>query len=407
MFEQLDDAEGFEVDASFFTGTSRRFDRHRRRRVIARVAGGTACVAVATPAFFGAFQSHHVDDTPQTRISSVGDTAVEPTVVTTLVEDTTPLGSAPADTFPQADPTAANFLIVGTDDVSCSGTDGRTDTIMVVRLDPASHRAALLSFPRDLWVNIPGGGKARINSAYRRDDPQLLIDTLKSEFNVNIDHFIQLNYCGFRKLVDSIGGVAVPVPYPLRDTNAGLLVTDAGCTVFDGNTALAYVRSRHFEYQDAAGVWHEDPSSDLGRIARQQDFVERVLQSMSRTGILHPQMISALYATVRNDMVVDTGLTITKMIGFVGAISDVSRSDIHNYQIEATGKIVAGSDVLVWNKDSVSNTAILNIFRGLAPLSGGIAPAVSAPTATEAVVVDAPPDNAPTAAIVPDPTAVC
>ena len=406
MFEQLDDADRFEVGASFFAGTSRRFDRHRRRRTVARVAGGTACVAVAAPAFFGAFQSHHIDGRPQTKISAVGDTTVDPTD-TTSVDDTTPSGFAPADTFPRADPEAVNFLVVGTDDVSCSGTDVRTDTIMVVRLDPARHRAALLSFPRDLWVDIPGGGKARINVAYRLNDPQLLIDTLKAEFNLNIDHFIQLNYCGFRKLVDSIGGVTVPVPYPLRDTNTGLLVPDAGCTVFDGNTALAYVRSRHFEYQDSAGVWHEDPSADLGRIARQQDFVERVLQSASSADVMHPQMISALYAAYRNDMVVDTGLTIAKMVEYVGAIGDMSRADIHNYQIESKGKIVGGSDVLVWNKDSVTNTAILNIFSGLVPLSGGTAPAVSPPTDTQVVVVNAPLDNVPTAAIVPDPTAVC
>lgn len=406
MFEQLDDAERFEVGASFFAATSRRFDRHRRRRTTARVAGGTACVAVVAPAFFGAFRSHHVDGTPQTKISSVGDTTVEPTVDTTPVEDTTPLGSAPADTFPQADPEAVNFLVVGTDDASCSGSDIRTDTIMVVRLDPTSHRAALLSFPRDLWVDIPGAGRARINSAYRDNDPQLLIDTLRTEFRVSIDHFIQLNYCGFKKLVDSIGGITVPVGYPLRDTNTGLLVPDAGCTVFDGNTALAYVRSRHFEYQDAKGVWHEDPSSDLGRIARQQDFMERVLQSASSAGVLYPKMISALYSTYRNDMVIDTGLTISKMIEFVGAISDVDRADIHNYQIEAKGTIIAGSDVLVWNRDSVMNTAILNIFRGLAPL-GLPQPRVADPTDTEAVVVDAPPDNISGTAIVPDSSAIC
>ena len=402
MFEQLDDADGFEVEASFFTATSRRFDRHRRRRAAARVAGGTACVAVAAPAFFGALQSHRVDETPQTKISSAVDTSVE----STAVDDTAPLGSAPADTFPQADPTVVNFLIVGTDNVSCTGTDTRTDTIMVVRLDPTNHRAALLSFPRDLWVDIPGGGRARINVAYRPNDPQLLIDTLFAEFGVTIDHFIQLDYCGFKNLVDAIGGVTVPVAYPLRDTATGLFVPVAGCTLFDGNTALAYVRSRHFEYQDATGMWHEDPSADLGRIARQQDFVERVLQSASSAGVLHPQMISAVYAAVRNDTVVDTGLTISKMIEFVGAISDVSRADIHNYQIEAKGTIIAGSDVLVWNKESASNTAILNIFRGLAPL-GLPQPKVAAPTDTKAVGVDAPPDNVPTAAIVPDPTVVC
>lgn len=400
MFEQLDDADRFEVGAAFFAATSRRFDRHRRRRTAARVAGGTACVAVAAPAFFGTFQSRRLDDKPRTRISSAGDTIVE----STPIDDTVPLGSAPADTLPQADPTVVNLLVVGTDNVSCTGTDSRTDTIMVVRLDPANHRAAMLSFPRDLWVDIPGGGKARINGAYRTDDPQLLIDTIRAEFGVSIDHFIQLNFCGFKNLVDAIGGVAVPVAYPLRDTNTGFLAPVPGCTFFDGSTALAYVRSRHLEYQDATGVWHEDPSADLGRIARQQDFVERVLQSASTAGVLHPQMISALYSAYTNDLVVDTGLTIAKMIEFVGAISDLNRADIHNYQIEGKGTIVAGSDVLVWNRDSVSNTAILNIFRGLAPLSGETPPEVAGSAADEGATT---PDNMPTAAIVPDGSTIC
>jgi LCP family protein required for cell wall assembly len=345
-----------------------------------------------------------VSDTPRTKSSSATDTTVE---TTTSADATVPLDSVPADTFPQAEPTAVNFLVVGTDNVSCSGTDARTDTIMVVRIDPASHRAALLSFPRDLWVGIPGGGKARINSAYRPNDPQLLIDTLFAEFGVTIDHFIQLDFCAFKNLVDAVGGVSVPVPYPLRDTSTGLFVPAAGCTVFDGNTALAYVRSRHFEYQDAAGAWNEDPSADLGRIARQQDFVERVLQSASSADLLHPQTISALYAVVRNNMVIDIGLTIAKMIEFLGVISDVNRADIHNYQLEAKGTIIAGSDVLVRNKDSASNTAILNIFRGLAPLGSPQPEVAPAPTDTGAVVVDAPPNNVPTAAIVPDPAAVC
>jgi LCP family protein required for cell wall assembly len=394
MFEQLDDPDNFEPVDSFFTGTSRRFVRRRRKQVAMRAAGSALCLAIVAPAFFGAYQSHRVDRIGSPNTDVVGDSSVE----SSTTGQTTPADSLPSDTFPVTDPTAMNFLIVGTDEASCSGTDIRTDTIMVLRLDPATHRAAVLSFPRDLWVDIPGGGKARINSTYRRNDPQLLIDTLSSEFDVSIDHFIQVDYCSFKGLVDAIGGVTVPMQYAVRDIATGLSVPQPGCTSFTGDQALAYVRSRHFEYLDSAtGVWHEDPSADLGRIARQQDFLRRVLASASTAGVLKPKLIPALYAAYRDDLVIDTGLTIAKLIEFVGTISTINPADIRGYEIEVTGTIIANNDVLVWHKDNANMQSILDIFRGLAPLG-----------ATTASPVDNAPDsNIPTTAIVPDPEIEC
>jgi LCP family protein required for cell wall assembly len=292
----------------------------------------------------------------------------------TLADDTgTP------ETFPEADPTAMNFLVTGADnstDKSCvvledkgARTGERSDTIMVIRLDPATKRSAVLSFPRDLWVKIPGHGTQRINGAYRQNDPQLLIDTIKAEFDLNIDHFIQIDFCAFQRLVKAVGGVSVPLPYPVRDGTIGLEVLTAGCHSFNGDEALKYVRSRHFEYQDEKGKWHEDPSSDLGRIARQQDFLRRTLTAALKQNILRPKIITSLYASYRDDLVIDTGMTIDKMIEFVGVVRDVKAAEIRTYQIEATGKTISGNAVLVWHKDSENMQAILNIFRGLAPLA--------------------------------------
>ncbi len=285
----------------------------------------------------------------------------------------------PPDTFPEADPTAMNFLVTGADnttDKSCvdlqdkgARSGERSDTIMVIRLDPATNRSAVLSFPRDLYVKIPGHGTSRINSAYHKDDPQLLIDTIQGEFGVPIDHFIQIDFCAFQRLVTGVGGVGVPLPYPVRDVHSGLNVPVKGCHVFDGVEALKYVRSRYFEYQDDAGKWHQDPSSDLGRIARQQDFLRRTLTAALKNNILRPKIISSLYASYRDDLVVDLGMTIDKMIEFVGVVRKVTPSGIRTYQIEATGKIVSGADVLIWHKDSKNMQAILDIFRGKAPLA--------------------------------------
>jgi LCP family protein required for cell wall assembly len=414
MFEQLDDTEGFAPGDAFFAGTMRRWATLRRRRATARAAGGVLCLAVATPAFLGVtHRTHrsggigHVDATV-----ADGTTEESSTVAGTALRDTTP-ETGPDETFPPADPAATNFLIVGADNHACvdpgspyaksfandPSSGERSDTIMVVRLDAQSGHVAVLSFPRDLWVKIPGNGTGRINAAYRRDDPQLLIDTLFSEFGVPVDHFIQLDFCAFKKFVDAVGGVAVPMPSAVRDTSTGLDIAQPGCTTFSGDEALAYVRSRHFEYMDAAGAWHQDPSADLGRIARQQDFVRRVLAQASSTGILNPRAVSALYGAYRDDLVIDSELTIAKVLEFVGTLSTVSPADIHGYQIEATGRIIAGSSVLVWDKNSPSMNTILDIFRGLPPASN----TTSAPSSADT----APRSNTPASAIVPDSSIEC
>ena len=359
----------------------------------------------------------------------------------TLPVDT---GTGSPDTFPVADATAMNFLVTGADnstDKSCVSledkgprTGERSDTIMVIRLDPATKRSAVLSFPRDLWVKIPGHGTQRINGAYRRDDPSLLIQTIQNEFGVNIDHFIQIDFCAFQRLVSAVGGVSVPLPFPVRDAATGLLVEAPGCHSFDGVEALKYVRSRHFEYQDDKGKWHEDPSSDLGRIARQQDFLRRTLTAALQHGVLKPKTISALYASYRDDVVVDLGMTIDKMIEFVGVVKDVDPANIRTYQIEATGKNIAGNSVLIWHKGSKNMQAILNIFRGQAPLAeapeqefestttSSTLPHTTTTASTAASTADAaapadttapatgdtaPPSNTPKSAIVPDAAAQC
>ena len=79
----------------------------------------------------------------------------------------------------------------------------RSDTIMVMRIDPSTKQGAVLSFPRDLWVDIPGRAPNRINAAYIKDDPQRLIDTIYQNFGVPIDHYIQVDFCAFKTIVEA------------------------------------------------------------------------------------------------------------------------------------------------------------------------------------------------------------
>ena len=145
---------------------------------------------------------------------------------------------------------------------------------MVLHADGKNSYA--VSFPRDLYVNIPGHGKGKINAAFN-EGPQEVIDTLKADFDVDIQHYLEVNFKTFEDIVNAVGSVPVYFPYPARDQLSGLGPTPAaGCYHLDGAPALAYVRSRHLEYF-IDGKWRDaSPQADIDRIARQQDFIKKL-----------------------------------------------------------------------------------------------------------------------------------
>src|SRR5689334_4060791 len=129
-----------------------------------------------------------------------------------------------------------NYLIIGSDtrafinsqkDAEHFGskaatTGQRSDTIMVVHIDPGKHTGILVSFPRDLWVDIPGHGTAKINAAFAFGGPQLTIATIRQDFDIPISHFLEVDFAGFRDIVNAIGTVPIYFPAPARDKNTGL-----------------------------------------------------------------------------------------------------------------------------------------------------------------------------------------
>src|SRR5690606_32468233 len=215
----------------------------------------------------------------------------------------------------------ANFLIVGTDsreglapDLTGFSEDGEqgcdcTDTIMVLRVDPKETSASLLSFPRDLLVEIAGTGKVRrINTAYAEGE-QALIDTIEDEFEIPIHHYVEVDFVGFERLVDAVGGVPLWFDAPVRDTHTGLSVTEAGRQVLDGDQARKFVRPRYLQHLGDDGRWHQDPSADLGRITRQQIFVRRAVAKAVGKGLTNPvtlnELVSAGVQNVRLDKHLD------------------------------------------------------------------------------------------------------
>ncbi len=286
-------------------------------------------------------------------------------------------------TIALAEPDAANFLITGADNNDCPGAGGstgdrsalgeseRSDTIMIWRANPDANQLAVLSLPRDLYVKGPGGGRTKINSQYRRDDPDRLINTIYGNFGISIDHYIQIDFCAFKKLVNAVGGVKVPFEFPARDRKSNLNIPTAGCVTLDGDMALAYVRSRAYQFEDppGSGDWQSDGTSDFGRIKRQQDFLRRVVAEIIRAGLYKPDVASALITTNRDYLVTDNELSIGTMIEFGNTLRSLNPADIATYVIESSSENLGGQSVQVPRIGGDNMKAILAVFRGEAALA--------------------------------------
>jgi LCP family protein required for cell wall assembly len=159
------------------------------------------------------------------------------------------------------------------------GIEGeRTDTIMLVRLDPKQDAVSLLSFPRDLLVTRCDGSRGRINAAYQIGEqsgvggPSCLVQTITDFSALPVHHYVAVDFPGFIELVDLVDGVTVYLEHPIDDWRAKLDLP-AGCNRLDGETALGFVR-------------HRASDSDYGRVARQQRFVKELLREATRLGNL-------------------------------------------------------------------------------------------------------------------------
>jgi LCP family protein required for cell wall assembly len=207
-----------------------------------------------------------------------------------------------------------NLLLVGTDSrdgiaadeenaglILGGGTSGeRSDTIMVLRIaDDGSSR--MLSLPRDLWLPIDGGDPQRINTAIARG-PAAVINTIQTELRVPISGYAEVDLAGFIDLVDAVGGVTITIPHPAFDRASGLDLPVAGEVELDSAQALAWVRSRRYT-EIVNGSEVTDPTSDLGRVKRQQQFLRALFEKVSseRNPVELNEMMSSVASAVRID----------------------------------------------------------------------------------------------------------
>lgn len=236
---------------------------------------------------------------------------------------------------------AVNILLMGTD--ARPGEDiARTDSMIIVRIDPKTNRVSTLSLPRDLATTIPRvGEQRRINTAYYLGEkelgkgygPALAKETISKLLGIKIDHYVLINFDGFTKLVDNLGGVTIDVPrviddpkYPTDayagDTRTMKVHFDPGVQKMDGERALIYSRTRHAD-------------SDFGRQVRQQQVLMAIFKQI-RDQNLYSQITSldeytsALRDAVRFDMSRDDIMSLASLAPSINANS------VEHYSVSPT-----------------------------------------------------------------------
>jgi LCP family protein required for cell wall assembly len=194
---------------------------------------------------------------------------------------------APVAAGGEAEP--VNFLVIATDDRSSLPEDWdegnfgdfsgrRTDVIMLAHVVPG-ERIQLLSLPRDLMVDIDGHGTNRLNASFVFGGPDLLVKTVQQETGIPVNHYIEIDFGGFGRIVDSLGGVTIDFPYATRDAKSGLDV-EAGKQRLDGEMAVAYARSRHTQIHKD-GSWQSGSGGDIARTQRQQEIMVRLFDQVT------------------------------------------------------------------------------------------------------------------------------
>lgn len=269
-----------------------------------------------------------------------------------------------------------NILIIGTDSADRLAEDDPVrrkrprggllaDVIMILRLDPKANTAALLSIPRDSYVPIePYGTKAKINSAISGPNgPENLIRTIKSNFGISIENYVEIDFAGFKELVQVLSGIPIYFDRPVRDRNTGLRVEQTGCVRLDPFHALAYARSRHLQYKDERGRWVDDPSADYGRITRQQDFIQRAAQRAIDQGARNPSSALRLIDAAVGAITVDETMTVGQIRELASRFGSFNVKNLEKYRLPTTIGGNASNSYLNVSWDEAE--PILDIFRNI------------------------------------------
>lgn len=244
-----------------------------------------------------------------------------------------------------AAPGSLNYVLMGSDSRG-EGDRGRSDVLMLAHVPPARDKVFIVSFPRDMWVTIPGRGQAKINAAYAYGGDALASRTLESLVGVRMDHAAKIDFEGFVGLTTQLGGVTVTNKVA---SSARGYTWPKGTITIQGEEALAYVRQRY-----------DMPNGDLDRAERQRAVVRGILQRMLSTDVLaNPVAFNAVAGQFGKFVTVDAGLTNDVIFATATSLRLGSGSDIVQLQapISGFGRSADGQSIDVVNEAQLAEMA--------------------------------------------------
>ena len=224
-----------------------------------------------------------------------------------------------------------NTLVMGVDrgSVKGEGGPGRSDIMMLVSVSSDGKKAAVISIPRDTRLQIPGqSGNNKINAAHSLGGTKLAVDTVRDFTGLKINHFVEIDFEGFKRIVDAIGGVPMHLDKPINDKYAGKLA--AGDQVLSGDQALVLVRARY----DVKSV----PGGDIDRIKNQQKFIQSMLSTVARQR--NPFKIKKIIdVTVEN---VKTDLTFMEMFSLGRRLKGIGDGNVQMGTAPGQSRVIGG-----------------------------------------------------------------
>jgi LCP family protein required for cell wall assembly len=267
------------------------------------------------------------------------------------------------------------MLVMGLDYRDWEG-DGpsRTDSMMLLTMDPVSRTAGILSIPRDLWVNIPGFDYGKLNTAYYLGElynlpgggPGLAVQTVEQLLGVDINYYAQIDFSAFENFIDEIGGVEVDVPYEIAVDPIGphnTVTLEPGVQTLDGPTALAYARNR------------ETFGADFDRADRQQQVVMAMFDRITSLGTL-PRLITnspVIYNNLRNG--IHTNLNLKDTGSLAWTVAQIPRENIKRGLIGPNEVSMSmspdGMDILLPDMDAIRTVRdqVFATTSGVAPVA--------------------------------------
>lgn len=262
-----------------------------------------------------------------------------------------------SDSRASADPSDPDYKNVGSAD---KNPGQRSDTMIVIRVDKKDGHVSSMSIPRDLYVHMGDTSDyAKVNAAYHLG-PQILVRTVQRALNIPIHHYVDINFGGFKNIVDAIGGVHICVNYESRDKATGFYIGHKQCKLQNGVKALAYARSRHFE-ERIDGAWKEDGTGDVGRGKRQRAFMSALAKDAVKYLAEKPFKTNTVLRAFAESVTVDGGLQLLDLAKKLRPLADGS---MKSYELPVDSDMYKGLYVFRLNSEA---SPLLAYFAGLGP----------------------------------------